>query len=174
MMHVSIFLIRDHWYGGGGAVFERRNLHEGLPPPPCPVSPGYFAPQRWTSPGGFAVYETRRPQTFYPLWAESKHVLLMPIHQTLPNLQKEEPIAKIWASNMDVLTKRKFKCSSTCVIFIHDTLFSSCSESHSEGSDWLWASGCQRNGVSRKQEVCAQRPCGTQLHVSRQSVQKHQ
>lgn len=39
-------------------------------------------------------------------------------------------------------------------------------EPHCEGSDWLWAAGCQGDGVFGSEEVCAQRPCSAQLHVS--------
>lgn len=43
-------------------------------------------------------------------------------------------------------------------------------ESHSEGPDWLRASGRQGNGVLGTEEVCAQRSGSTQLHVSQPHV----
>lgn len=41
-----------------------------------------------------------------------------------------------------------------------------CLEPNCEGFDWLRASGCKRDGVFGPEEVCAQRSCSTQLHVS--------
>lgn len=69
-----IFFERDHWSGGGGTVFKRRNLNEGLPPPSCPVPLGHCASQWWTSPGNPAIHETWRPSAFYPLWTEGKYI----------------------------------------------------------------------------------------------------
>lgn len=39
-------------------------------------------------------------------------------------------------------------------------------EPYREGSDWLRAAGCHGNGVFGPEEICAQRSCSTQLHVS--------
>lgn len=39
-------------------------------------------------------------------------------------------------------------------------------EPYCEGSDRLRASGCHGNGVFGPEEICAQRSCSTQLHVS--------
>lgn len=45
------------------------------------------------------------------------------------------------------------------------------SEPHCEGSDWLRAAGCHGNGVFGPEEICAQRSCSTQLHVSHRQAE---
>lgn len=43
-------------------------------------------------------------------------------------------------------------------------------EPYCEGSDRLRAAGCHGNGVFGPEEICAQRSCSTQLHVSHRHV----
>lgn len=43
-------------------------------------------------------------------------------------------------------------------LLLHRMLLLSFTEPHSQRPDWLWPSGCQRNGVFSPEEVRAQRP----------------
>lgn len=59
----------------------------------------------------------------------------------------------------------------TALIQPFSNLFWIALEPHCEGPDWLRAAGCHGDGVFGPEEICPQRPGGTQLHVSHRRVE---
>lgn len=138
---------RNNRPGRSGPVPQRRPHYERLPPPQHSISAGHNAAQRRAPSSGSPVYEARRRATLCPIGEKG----------TLP---------KTLAPPLTYTHKTSSSFILSSLLLLHCLSLLWFTEPHSQGPDWLWPSGCQRNGVFSPEEVRTQRPGCTELHVS--------